>query len=79
MTHPYVGGATLPDCHTSSKHGQAHHTESTENLRWGHDVKCVVQAALSHLPEVFIRESCTPIFAAVIAAPIRKLWPDTTA
>ena len=32
-------------------------------------------AALSHRPNVFIVESSIPTAAAVVAAPIRKLWP----
>ena len=32
-------------------------------------------AALSHLPSVLISESSTPAIAAVVAAPILKLWP----
>ncbi len=33
------------------------------------------KAALCHLPSVLIMESSIPFFAAVVAAPIRKLWP----
>ena len=33
-------------------------------------------AELSHLPNVFIRESSTPLAAAVDAAPIWKLCPE---
>ena len=32
-------------------------------------------AELFHLPSVWIRESSNPLLAAVLAAPIRKLWP----
>ena len=32
-------------------------------------------ATLSHRPNVLISESCMPLLAAVVAAPIRKLWP----
>ena len=32
-------------------------------------------AALCHLPSVWIVESAIPTIAAVVAAPIRKLWP----
>jgi len=32
-------------------------------------------AALSHLPRVLIRESSMPTEAAVVAAPIQKLYP----
>ena len=34
-----------------------------------------VEAALSHLPSVFIIESGRQHRAAVVAAPVRKLWP----
>ena len=33
-------------------------------------------AELSHRPSVFISESWRPCLAAVVAAPIRKLWPE---
>ena len=34
-----------------------------------------VYAKLSHQPMVLINESWTPLLAAVVAAPILKLWP----
>ena len=34
-----------------------------------------VYAEFSHRPMVLINESWTPLFAAVVAAPILKLWP----
>ena len=33
------------------------------------------KAELFHLPRAFIVESSKPTFAAVVAAPMRKLWP----
>lgn len=33
-------------------------------------------AKLSHLPSILITESSTPLVAAVVAAPILKLWPQ---
>jgi hypothetical protein len=36
----------------------------------------VVKAADFHLPSVWMNESLKPAFAAVDAAPIRKLWPE---
>ena len=45
-------------------------------MSWTGVLIYLVKAADFHLPSVLMKESLKPAFAAVEAAPIRKLWPE---
>ena len=63
-----------PDGETVWKVELAKTLESATNCSSGVHM-CCKNAALCHLPKVWIMESSTPAVAMVVAAPIRKLWP----